>query len=126
MRFFLLLMLFLILLGCESAPTEAKREWSAFRKVRAGMSREQVYALAGPSQHTEPCRNGIMRGFVVESWVGISIVEAYRDAPAKMEVTFDERGIALSVHKEPYRPAMRFIKPGPGTAIIGLQPPARL
>jgi hypothetical protein len=86
MRFVPLSVLCLILLGCESVPTEAKREWSAFRKVRVGMSREQVYALAGPSQHTEPCRKGIMRGFVVESWLRTRIVERYRDAPAKMEV----------------------------------------
>ena len=122
MRFALLSALCLILLGCESVPTEAKQEWSAFRKVRVGMSREQVYTLAGPSQHTAPCRNGIMCGYVVESWVGMRIVEQYKDEPAKMEVTFDRGGIALSVHAEPYRPAMRVIKPGPGVQIIGLQP----
>ena len=110
MRFVLLSLSCFLLAGCTSVPSEAHREWAAFRQVRVGMSRKEVYALVGPSQQTAPCRNGIMHGATVESWTGSRIVEQYRDAPAHMEITFDEYGTVLSVQRKPYRSTLQLIR----------------
>ncbi len=109
MCFVLLFLSCFLLAGCTSVPSEAHREWAAFRRVRVGMSRVEVYALTGPSQQTAPCRNGIMHGATVEAWTGSRIVEQYRDSPAHMEITFDEYGIVLSVQREPYRSTLQLI-----------------
>src|SRR5437867_343863 len=90
MRFVLLSLSCFLLAGCTSVPSEAHREWASFRRVRVGMSREEVYALVGPSQQTAPCRNGIMHGASVEAWTGSLIVEQYRDTPAHMSMWSNE------------------------------------